>query len=67
MKLRVNRIVKTFRPRVEISEPAEPNQKIRQIDGKYVKSAKDFVLGWKFQSQKSLQKKIRQFDEIFGK
>ena len=40
--------------------------KIRQIDGNYVKSAKNFVLGRKFHSQKSLQTKIHQFDEMFG-
>ena len=43
-----------------------PTKKIRQIDGNYVKSAKDFVLGRKFHSQNSLRTKIRQVDEIFG-
>ena len=40
-------------------------KKIRQIDGNYVKSAKDLVLGRKFHSQKSLQTKMHRFDEIF--
>jgi len=42
-------------------------EKFRQIDGNYVKLAKDFVLGRKFHSQKSLRTKIRQVDEIFGR